>query len=451
MRLYVGLYLAVWALLSFASGIALRHVRCADLTAPDGTIYAALSAGPHMPIPAIQSCHASGAPLFVVLALCYALLTWLWFRLTAASLPLRVTAGIALAVYAVALFFPYVSTTDAYAYALYAYEAGMLHLSPYAAHALPSSGPGALLNALFPTPASDVRVLNYGPSFAVAYAIVGALFGRSAASLVYGERLLSALCIAATGAFLAAASPPEQRRSILTAVLLSPLFLIEGVAFAHADVLMLAFLACAYYFFKRGSFAVMGAAIGAATGARSVALLAAIAGFSYLLKTNRRAAPAFAGGVAVSLLALAALSAGAFHSVSFGGGAALDPFGSPALILANLAGGISFPHSVAAAGIQAAIGFALVGLAIVNRRYEFVPVAALAAVPALRPWYCQWAVPVRCLPVSRDALGISAIVVSMAILGEASLLIDGSFAIAGTIVLTQWTIPIAWLALRRRS
>lgn len=450
MRLYIGLYLAVWALLSCASGIALRQVRCADLTAPDGTIYAALSAGPYMPIPAIQSCHASGAPLFVILALCYALLTWLWFRLAAASLPLRVTAGIALAVFAVALFFPYVSTTDAYAYALYAYEAGILHVSPYAAHALPASGPGAVLNALFPTPSSDVRVLNYGPSFAIVYSIVGAVFGRSAALLIYGERLLSMLCIAATGFFLAAASRPEQRPSILTTVLLSPLVLIEGVAFAHGDVLMLAFLACAYYFFKRGSYAAMGIAIGAATGARSVALLAAIAGFAYLFKTNRRATPQFIGGVAASLLALAALSAAAFHSVSFGGGAALDPFGSPALILANLAGGISFPHSIAAAGVQAALGFALVGLAIVNRRYEFAPVAALAAVPALRPWYCQWLVPVPCLPVSREALGVSAIVVSMAVLGEASPLIDGSLAIAGTIVLAQWTVPIGWLAFRRR-
>lgn len=121
------------------------------------------------------------------------------------------------------------------------------------------------------------------------------------------------------------------------------------------------------------------------------------------------------------------------------------------MILTNIAGGISFPHSVAAAGLQAALGFTLVGLAIVNRRYEFVPVAALAAVPALRPWYCQWVVPMRCLPVSRDALSISAIVVSMAILGEASLLIDGSFAIAGTIVLVQWAVPLAWLALKRRS
>lgn len=448
MRVYVGAYVAVWVVFAAASGMALGHVRCTDLIAPDGTIYAALSTGPRLPVPSIQSCHASAMPLFAVLALAYAALTWLWMKLLAFDLPVWMLGALAVTVNAVAIAFPYVSTTDAYAYALYAYEAGVLHLSPYAAHVLPANALTASLNALFPTLSSDVRLLNYGPSFALAYAAVGSAFGRTLPSLIYGERFFSALCGTLTAVFLALASERNDRKRVVTAIVLSPLLLIEGVAFAHADLLMLVLLAAAYLAWHRGANWGAGALAGAAMGARSIAVIALAGAFVYAVKSGNRArAFPLLAGAAVALCGLAAVSYLAFGTVSFGGGAALDPYGSPMAMAANLLGGVDYGHTVVAAGLQVALGLTLAGLAMLNANYDLVPLAALAAAPSLRPWYCQWAVPMLALPVSQRANRAATAIVFLAILSEAPLAIDGSLAIAGTVMLLQWTVPVVTLAL----
>lgn len=438
MRFEAALYVIAWIAFSLVSGAAIRGAHCIDLHAPNASVYAALSVGPHLPIPALQSCRGSGAPVFVTLALSFALLSWLWIRMIALQLPLTVIAATACITSAIAIFFPYVSTTDAYAYALYAYEAGVLHLSPYAAHVLPANDVARSFDALFPTVNSDIRVMNYGPVVAFTYGAIGAVFGKSLTLLIFGERLLSAVCVGLTAFVFASAVPQTERRRSLTALWLSPLLLVEGVGFTHGDVLMLLFLAAAYAAFKRNAWAAAGVLIALAAGTRSVALLAAFAAFAYLFKTERRTALFLSGGFAVTLGALGVASFLVFGTVSFGGGAALDPFGSPIAILVNLFGGVNYEHSVIAAGVQAAAGFTLAAIAIVSLRYDLIPFAALAAVPALRPWYCQWIVPLLSVPVSRRARNGAWIVATLAILGEAPLLIDGSLAIAGTAVAIQW-------------
>src|SRR5947209_19264576 len=111
-------YIAAWIAFVFASAWALGGVHaCSDLPAPNGLTYVALSRGPGLPIPAIQSCHASAAPVFIVLALGYALLTALWIRLIGSKMWPSASLAVCLAPLALAVVFPFVSTSDAYAYA----------------------------------------------------------------------------------------------------------------------------------------------------------------------------------------------------------------------------------------------------------------------------------------------------------------------------------------------
>lgn len=449
-------YLAVWILLFALSSMAVAGVHgCSDLPAPNGLTYVALSRGPSLPIPALQGCHASAAPVFIVLAVAYGSLTaaWLWVLRSAVSLKAILAAAILANVAAIA--FPYVSTSDAYAYALYAYEAGVLHLSPYAAHALPATQTGLMFAQLFPDAHSDIRVMNYGPVFAFAYAAVGAIFGGSLTSLVYGERIFSAICVAVTGFLLSRARSIVQSRRALVLVLLSPLLLIEGVAFAHGDAFMLALLVAALLFWERGRVVETGAFIGLAIGVRSVALFALLAATMYLYRAQKARITALWVG-ALSAIGLSAIvSYVVFGAVSFGGGAAIDPFGSPVAVVTNLVGGISFSHTVIATGIQAALGMSLIAVALLANAYEYVPAGALAATPSLRPWYCQWLMPALALPSSRTARRISYGIVTLAILGEAPLMIGDSKMLAVGIVLTQWAFPLtiairAWSTARKR-
>lgn len=436
-------YLAAWILLFALSSMALAGVHgCSDLPAPNGLTYVALSRGPGLPVPSLQSCHASAAPVFIVLAIGYAALTaaWLWLLHSGVQLKIVVAATILANVAAIA--FPYVSTSDAYAYALYAYEAGVLHLSPYVAHALPATQTGVTFAQFFPDVHSDIRVMNYGPVFAFAYAAVGALFGGSVSSLIYGERIFSAACVAVMALLLSRARSVAEPRRAVALVLLSPLLLIEGVAFAHGDALMLVLLVAALLFWERERTLESGVFIGLAIGVRSVALFALLAAMLYVYRTQKARIVALCGG-ALSAIGVSALASYAvFGGVSFGGGAAIDPFGSPAAIIANIMGGVNFSHTVIATGIQAALGMTLIAIALLANAYEYVPAGALAAAPSLRPWYCQWLLPALALPSSRTARRISYAIVTLAILGEAPLMIGDSKMLAIGVVLIQWVFPL---------
>lgn len=436
-------YLAAWIVVFALSTVALAGVHgCSDLPAPNGLTYVALSRGPALPVPSLQSCHASAAPVFVVLAIGYAGLTAAWLWLLRSGMPLKAIVAAAILANVAAIAFPYVSTSDAYAYALYAYEAGVLHLSPYAAHALPATQMGMTFAQFFPDAHSDIRVMNYGPVFAFAYAAVGAVFGGSVTSLIYGERIFSALCIAVTATLLSRVRAVADSRRALALILLSPLLLIEGVAFAHGDAFMLVLLVAALLFWERGRTVETGVFIGLAIGVRSVALFALLAATMYAYRTQKARIIALWGGALAAIGTSALLSYATFGGVSFGGGAAIDPFGSPAAIVANIMGGVNFSHTVIATGIQAALGMTLLAIALLAHAYEYVPMGALAATPSLRPWYCQWLLPALALPSSRTARRISYAIVTLAILGEAPLIIGGSKALAIGVVLIQWVFPL---------
>jgi len=454
-------YIAAWIAFYCASIWALGAVHgCSDLPAPNGLTYVALSRGPALDVPAIQSCHASAAPLFTVLALGYATLTALWFRLLgwrpkSQNALAWITLPVAPFVAIVLIGFPFVSTSDAYAYALYAYEAGILHLSPYTSHALPLTQIGVTLTQLFPDPHSDIRIMNYGPVFGFAYALVGivvnALGGVSLDRFIMGERVFSALCVVATAVLISRSRAVIGRSEALVLVLTSPLLLIEGVCFAHGDVFMLALLCAALLFWERERWFEAGIFIGLAFGVRSVALLALLAASMYAYRSNPKRLVPLWGGAVLSVAVAAACSMQVFGDVSFGGGAAIDPFGSPVAIAVNLIGGVNFSHTVLATGVQAAIGLTLVAFALLSNAYDYVPFGALAAAPALRPWYCQWLVPMLALRTSQLTKRLAYTVVSLAILSEGPLLVGDSKTLAIAVVAVQWAVPLGILVLSRKQ
>jgi len=445
-------YLAAWAAFFALSAIALGGVHgCSDLPSPNGSIYVALSRGPALPVPAVQGCYASAAPLFIVLALAYAALTALWLRLQHTHISTGVIVLLAVPAAILAIVFPYVSTSDAYAYALYAYEMGVLHLSPYAAHAIPVTDTGATFAQLFPDARADIRVMNYGPVFAAAYAAIGAICGSSVKALIYGERVFSELCIIATALLISRARAVVLPRQALVLVLLSPLLLVEGVCFAHADAFMLALLCAAWLCWERDRPLEAGAFIGLAIGVRSVALFALIAAAYCAYRGGRSQLVPVLGGALGTIALCAAASYAVFGTVSFGGGAAIDPFGSPAAVVVNLIGGVNFSHTVIATGVQFAIGMTLIAAALLAASYDYIALGALASAPALRPWYVQWLVPVLALPASLTAKRVMFVVVALAVLGEAPLMTGGSKVLAIGVVALQWAIPITLAALSWKS
>jgi len=156
-----------------------------------------------LPLAVIQLCP--GARMLA--AWCYAgfILAALGALLLVLSRPSKLLIGVLSAAGIVlALLVPFSPSTDPYAYALFAYKAFALHLSPYAASVLPVDRVTATLTNLFPGEATPVRVANYGPVFVGAYSLIVGPFGLiSLKAMVLAERAFGA-CLMLICAFLCA-------------------------------------------------------------------------------------------------------------------------------------------------------------------------------------------------------------------------------------------------------
>jgi hypothetical protein len=348
------------------------------------------------PLPVIQ--NAAGAwPLLIAFLLGFALACWAYVAvLRAPNLSLRhVWFAFGLGVVAV-LAIPFFPTSDPYAYALYALEAGPLHLNPYASVSLAGSALpwAAPLAALFPDPAAYVRQCNYGPVAVFAYAALALpLAHQPLLAFLYAERFFGAVCVAVAGALLASGGADADRAKRLASYVLHPLVLCEFVAFAHGDALMLALLAAAFVCWRREAFGWAAALCVAAVATRSVAVLALLAIVLVLLRDRPRALPRALGGALLAACAIGAASLAAFGEVSLGGAPAFNRFASPLSFAATLFDG-SAPL-VTAVFAQAALGIALA--AIVVRRWwlrrdglAWLSFAALAGLPAIYPHYLGW-------------------------------------------------------------
>ncbi len=401
--------LLLWALalggLAAGTAVALPWVGPSGDFALGGHVFAHIADRGLTPIPVVQ--NAPGAwPLLVLYLAAFGLACAAYvaiLRLPGLR-PAHVWGAFALGA-VVMCAVPFFPTTDPYAYALYALEAGPLHLNPYAVQALApaaSSWSGALA-AIFPDPGAYVRHCNYGPVAAFAYAALAAPFAHlPLVAFLYVERLFGALCVAATGLALARSAPAGDGARRAAAYVLHPLVLCEFVAFAHGDALMLALLAFAFVAWRRAAFGWAGALCVAALATRSVAALGLVALFVVVARTQPRGLMRVVAGAALAALVIGGASFARFGTVSLGGAPAFNPFSAPFVYVATA---FELPHALASGVfIEAAFG-AVVILILLRRTWskpragalEWLPFGALAALPAIYPHYLGWVAGVAAL------------------------------------------------------
>ena len=431
-------YLFSLAAASTVSALMLRaRPVCADIPFAGG-IAVRTSAGPSLPIPALQNCAGQGAFLAAVLIAACVAASFAWLALNARKPPAAFCAGLYVTAAALGMGFPYVSTTDAYAYAMYGYEAGVMHVSPYRPQDLRAS-PDVQYRALaqlFPNPSAGVRTANYGPLFVALYAGLAQLAHGSLRAAILLERALCAAALLVAGAALGR----------VAFVALAPFAIFELVAFAHADAIVLALLALAWLAFARGRTALCAIAIVGAGEVKAIALLALVALAIELWRRRERLALLHAASGAAAALAISAvLSLAAFGTFSLGGAPAIAPFSSPAMLLAAAIGGSGAVIKVLAALQLAALLF-FAGRFFLARRYELGAAAAIAALPAIFPWYLSWLMPIGA--ITKDAAFRAAVVCAafVAILGEANLMTftGGLGLAAATLAITYAAPPIAY-------
>jgi hypothetical protein len=402
---------AVWfwslaiVLPAIAGALALPHVGKSLDFASGGHVAAHISDRSLTPIPVIQNDSGAWPMLLAYLAAfclsCFAYAAVLRVRNLKAS---HVCGAFAVGVVAMMLV-PFYPTSDPYAYALYALEAGPLHLNPYVAQTVSGYGLSwaAALSAIFPDPGAYVRHCNYGPLSVLAYSTLAwPLAHAPLAAYLYAERLLGVLCIAATGFALARSAPLGGGVRRAAAYVLHPLVLTEFVAFAHGDALMIALLAFAFWAWKSELFRVAAGLCVAALMTRGVAALALVTLFVAIARLHpRKLTGALAGAMLVAII-VASASLFAFGEFSLGGAPAFNRFAAPIVYLLAVSG---VPNGLVLGVFgQAVLGAALV--AILLRRWWrepssdallWLPFAALAALPAIYPHYVVWAVAVAVL------------------------------------------------------
>jgi hypothetical protein len=336
--------------------------------------------------------------------------------LRAGALDARLIWGAFVLGCAAALSIGFLPTSDPYAYALYALEAGPLRLDPYVSQSLAGTTLpwAAQLLAILPDPEAYVRHCNYGPVAAFAYgALALPLAHAPLVAYLYAERIFGALCVAATGYLLARGAPAGEGTKRLAAYVLHPLVLTEFVAFAHGDALMLALLALAFASWRRDAFATAAACCVAATATRSVAVLALAALLLAALRLRPAALARALAGTLVAAVAIGGASLALYGEISLGGPPAFNRFAAPlSFVVTVLAGAVPVAPLLVA---QAACGGAL-AIAIVrgwwlrlDSSLAWLPFAALAGLPAVYPHYLGWVAGVAALRPGRRFETVAAV------------------------------------------
>ena len=400
------------------------------------------SLGPSLPIPVIQSCTGSVHALTALLLASFAIACAAWIALLRLGLSQRGALGVYACAALIAIGFPYVSTTDAYAYALYGYDAGVSHVNPYDPRGghLPRTGAERGLAQLFPDRRSQVRVVNYGPVFVGLYAALARAAHGSLYRQILLERMLCAAALLALGLLAGR----------MTFIALCPLAILESIAFAHADVVMLALLALGYWVYRRGNVGWCAVVVVLAAEVRSIAFLALVVLALDVLRSGRLRGLARATvGTCAAIGVTAALSYAWFGRFSTGGAPVLTAYSSPAVVLAGLAGG-SVRAYLFFTGIEALVAMLLAARALLRARYDLASAATMAALPSLFPWYFTWIVAVG--SISRDpAFSAAAVAVAIAgVLGEVPLLNAIPVGWCVAMLAVQWVLPIGTYVVVRR-
>jgi hypothetical protein len=437
------LYCGILAALALWSARSLHGTVCQDVYFGFHQVQARSSIGLSLPVPVVQMCDNGVLPLLLIaltIAACGAWSAVLRFLPNA-----WILAAGACAAAASSIVFPYVPSTDPYAYALYGYEA--LHgTTPYASSAArtPNSSVLRTLDGFFP-PKSSNRIANYGPVAVLQYQTVAFAAGDSLERFVLLQRAFNASLILLLGWLLMLVRAPGSSRREAAWIAFHPLLLIESVAFGHGDVLMLALLCAALAAYRRGAIFLCAALVVLACEVRLVAALALAVLLVELSRRNPRVLMQAICSSIVTLGITAVAAIAAYGKFTFGGAPAIEAFSSP-LIFAFDAFGVTMKHVGQGLLTQAALGLALIAVALLLKRYLYLPFAALAALPIVRAWYCQWLVPAIALTANRNiriAAGVSA---GVAIVAEyPAMTAHSDLRTWFVILLLQWLAPIAAL------
>lgn len=345
------------------------------------------------------------------------------------------------------IFFPYIATTDPYAYAVYGYEA-LLGQNPYSNASQPAQTASPALRALyafFPFGSVD-RTANYGAVAVLQYREIARASGESLGRFIMLERLTNAALLTILAWLLMLLRAPGTGRVHAAFVAFHPLVLVESIAFVHGDILMIVLLCAALLAYRKGAIEVCAVLIVLATEVRVIAGLALLV---LLMKSGQeREARTVWRATCASALALAvaaALTIRSYGTFTLGGSPALGPYTSPFLLAFN-ATNASMQHIALGGAAQALAGLGILAWVMLRRRYEYVPFSALAVLPVVRAWYCQWLVPLLAIE-ERSAVSYAAgALAGIAIVSEWPDMTGHSDAATWAVILClQWLPPLAAL------
>jgi len=349
------------------------------------------SIGLAQPLPVVDTWGAFGGTCFAILAATIAVASVALVVLlrSIATDGMRARGLVVCAVAAVALAggaaWPFVFSSDTYAYAAYG-EMAARGLDPYVL--VPANARGPSIDAARVQWHGDFPVCVYGPAFvALARWIWTATHAWGAAAPVAALRALAALAFLGSIPLLerALAGVEERAKSpIVCAYGLNPMML-WSVAEGHNDAFVLLVAAIAAVVLRSGGSAVAGAILGLSAAIKAPgAVFAAAFGFDALFarKDARGAIGAAAGIVLAAAISIPPLLP------------ALGAVGAHGryLPMVSLQGLVGFGPAMAFAVLMAFRG---VTYAYRGRRegLSWIGIAIVAAIPNPYPWYALWLAP----------------------------------------------------------
>jgi hypothetical protein len=399
------------------------------------------------PLPVVTAWGSYGAAVFAIFAatlLVAAIAAWSAVRdfarfpaTQARTVPIAIVLCAALTL-VIALAWPVVYSSDAYAYAAYG-DLALRGLDPYAL--APPGVHDALLDATRWQWSGTFPVCVYGPGFVALAPSVVALFapaGVPATLLVL--RVLACLTFALAAAFfrmLLEPEPARERNAALAAFALNPVAL-WSVAEGHNDALMMCFALGGVALIRRGTPFAGGLALGLSPLVKLPAAVAAPLVALYLGARGRvRAALVLCAGFALALAFAAALIVP--HALT--AAATLHAHGHYA------------PQSSLQALTGALPAFALCGFIVLAGLWAlargdvqgalWIAIALWIALPNPYPWYALWILPLAAGLRGNLAAGLWAATIS----GALRYLPDASGPLSRGPMLCSLALQLAPLAL----
>jgi alpha-1,6-mannosyltransferase len=398
-------WIATWLAFDAGALLASRSARPAYDFVASGRISAHVSEPTLLPVALVQN-SAAVWPWYALAFVGFAILALASETLARTQRLIDVWRLFAVAaVAAVAL--PCLPTTDPYAYALNGYVAGPLHADPWTPGPLPASGWGATLAQMFPDADALVRRCNYGPVFVAVYASLALVFHALPLGVFIAiERVFCALCVAGAGlAVMRAAPVGSSGASRVARLLLNPLVVLELVAFAHGEALLLALLGAAFLAWTRRTYEWAAALTVLAAGVRSVAVLAVVALLLAAWRMDARRLPRIVAAVVATCVVMFGFPGIVYHDVSLGGLPLFNPWSAPFIFAA----GALHLEDAFAAGVIAALSVASLVAYLAMRSWwkrpgaqlAWLPICGMIASPALYAHYVVWFVSMRAVTDSR--------------------------------------------------